>query len=1067
MKNSTTFFRMISVVLLGLLVTSLSAQNSLSTNIALTDFTGAPHQNLGAGQWTFFTAAVQVDGKNLPTNTWIGVFDGTKCVGSYKLQQPATQKNMYSNQWIAYESSGSHTNGYTAGNNFQFKYWDATSLSAKDLDVSWNSVVGNGYEDLTKFPAANSYLWSYPELTAWASGTMFGILKGTVSNGDTPALGIQYVTISIAGLDITATTDNNGKYSFAKVPTNSSYSVTASYPSFTPVTNSGVAISNGGTTTSDFTLAAAVPSGTGSMEGYVRSIADNGDTIGINGVTVSTYYDNAIQKQTTATGGSPSNPGYYKFSTIPAATYALSLKAPGFKNTSSSSKEVTNGITVMNKNIFMPHDYHWVVKGSTDPFDNIWTIYLNNVKNGSDYKAGDEVGIFVEGTTGNNISAFANGAPGLVNVSYTADVNHPLHVGDSVVISGTSGAYDGSTSHYYDGTFKISALSTGVFSITAVHGLGSITGNWSRKDKLVGVYHLNGPISSAGTTSPLIAYGTLHNSTGFALNDKYVFKVFVSGGNESISPTSGWTTGYTVPAGGKFPSFTSTTKSIYSQVDLTFAAPTDKLFVTFKDEEGNSLLSTDMVTAVLAKVSGSGTYSTTTHTQAGNTTFTFTNVPEAVTYKLSVSCNYFIDTVYANITVANGLNTTKQYTIIHAAAETQNIHLSAGYQIISRRVGKDAMLMKKMLDSHFKNTSLGFIKDQSGASHSPGTLPDTWSSFDWESSQGYIFKMNNADDISITGLPITYSKPITVNAGYNLIPYYPDYFLNADAAFSGLKVISDLDYIRDSKGYSYYYNTATSSWQNDIGTVGPGEGFLVKWKTGATAATLTYPVKPIIHQGLKSVRDVDRTTTHFKFAGGNPMTNVYSIYIKSDELVEGDEVAIYDDTTLVGTTKIISSTNPSQNVLLAFAELSSGPGYRYGDPITLVAWKAKENKTFTTVHFTNTTASDGSRAYLGTTFPNGDARFSDFTITLSTTGISNEMSRLITVYPNPSSGQVKISAPQVIEHIQLLNLMGQKLFESTPRAKQTVLNISSYHAGIYFLNMIVNGHLITKKIAVR
>ena len=91
-------------------------------------------------------------------------------------------------------------------------------------------------------------------------------------------------------------------------------------------------------------------------------------------------------------------------------------------------------------------------------------------------------------------------------------------------------------------------------------------------------------------------------------------------------------------------------------------------------------------------------------------------------------------------------------------------------------------------------------------------------------------------------------------------------------------------------------------------------------------------------------------TGHFNFEGGDPSSPVLAIYISeatlnSDDMVAGDEIAIFDGETMVGVftlDQVCTPDNSFENDLIAFRELVSGPGYIPGNPILLKCWDESE-----------------------------------------------------------------------------------------------------------------------------
>ena len=353
-------------------------------------------------------------------------------------------------------------------------------------------------------------------------------------------------------------------------------------------------------------------------------------------------------------------------------------------------------------------------------------------------------------------------------------------------------------------------------------------------------------------------------------------------------------------------------------------------------------------------------------------------------------------------------------------------------------------------------TEIDLIKDQDGTSDTYLAGAVTDGGVQWDIKRGYNFKMNTASSIVITGTPIKYSADIAIRTGFNMISYLPDYILDGEVAFADL-MTNDLEFIRDRDGNSI--TKVNGSWVDHIGNSSAGEGFLVKW-TGAPV-TFNYPAS------AKSANVTDNTAelVHFPFYNGygNPMKDTYTMYIGGADLEIGDEVAAYDGTTLVGAT-VITSDNNLDNNLNAFEELFDGAGFSAGNQITLKLWKASEDKEYW-LNITNTSETDNM--YKETVYPSTDGMKSTMDVTLSPLGLNDNLAEFISVYPNPSNGLVNISSPENIERITVINLVGQTVLDITPSSSKTQLNLEGYQSGLYFVNMVIEGQRITKKLTIQ
>jgi PKD repeat protein len=124
------------------------------------------------------------------------------------------------------------------------------------------------------------------------------------------------------------------------------------------------------------------------------------------------------------------------------------------------------------------------------------------------------------------------------------------------------------------------------------------------------------------------------------------------------------------------------------------------------------------------------------------------------------------------------------------------------------------------------------------------------------------------------------------------------------------------------------------------------------------------------------------TTRHFIDVDGNPADNTWTIYLSSAtldgvDLQANDEIAIFDNKTMVGSFKIsevLSDANQLKNYLTAWSTLSDGDGYQAGHPYTFKCWDISQQKEYTCFHPILTNPYED--AFTGDVFPDGDAKYS-------------------------------------------------------------------------------------------
>ena len=90
----------------------------------------------------------------------------------------------------------------------------------------------------------------------------------------------------------------------------------------------------------------------------------------------------------------------------------------------------------------------------------------------------------------------------------------------------------------------------------------------------------------------------------------------------------------------------------------------------------------------------------------------------------------------------------------------------------------------------------------------------------------------------------------------------------------------------------------------------------------------------------------------------------------------------------------------------------------------------------------------------------------DYSITVSTpTAINDMQEQSLTVYPNPVDDNLKIEAKD-IKNVTIVNMMGQKVYETSVEADEVILNMSDYQAGIYMIQVETAEYTVTKRVSV-
>ncbi|WP_146185103.1 T9SS type A sorting domain-containing protein [Flavobacterium pallidum] len=82
-------------------------------------------------------------------------------------------------------------------------------------------------------------------------------------------------------------------------------------------------------------------------------------------------------------------------------------------------------------------------------------------------------------------------------------------------------------------------------------------------------------------------------------------------------------------------------------------------------------------------------------------------------------------------------------------------------------------------------------------------------------------------------------------------------------------------------------------------------------------------------------------------------------------------------------------------------------------------------------------------------------------------GVGENESVKMTMYPNPATTSVQLSAQQNIDNVVIFNAIGQKVISLTPAAMNISVDVSRLHAGIYFVNATSQGKTASQKLIIK
>jgi len=348
------------------------------------------------------------------------------------------------------------------------------------------------------------------------------------------------------------------------------------------------------------------------------------------------------------------------------------------------------------------------------------------------------------------------------------------------------------------------------------------------------------------------------------------------------------------------------------------------------------------------------------------------------------------------------------------------------------------------------NDNLDFVRNSNG--NTLRKIGPVWVNGigNWITTEGYLFKMNAADQLSFEGSAIDPTTVINLHEGFQFVSYLPVLPIDATVAFDNI-LNDNLIYIRDSQGGML--RKIGPNWVNGIGDCNPGQGYLIKMFADDE---LVYNIPS---EATKSSVQ-KKAIKHFTFEGGNAADPVYTIYISGLNI--GDEVAAYDGNVMVGSTVIVSE-NTLENALPIFSTLTSQKGYVNGNNIILRVW---DDQLQSQVPSSYTFVNEYEEAYLESNYPSEDGEFSVINVTKGASD-NLDVETNVSIYPNPASDVLNVVANTKIDRVRIINFIGQIMFDNNVNNSSININTSAYQSGVYIISVETSNRVITEKITIK
>ncbi len=316
---------------------------------------------------------------------------------------------------------------------------------------------------------------------------------------------------------------------------------------------------------------------------------------------------------------------------------------------------------------------------------------------------------------------------------------------------------------------------------------------------------------------------------------------------------------------------------------------------------------------------------------------------------------------------------------------------------------------------------------------------------DWNTYQGYKIKIIQPTMLEFYGFPA--ETTVDLPAGISFMPVLSPVSLPTDIF---AEMGEDLVYAFELKDQLVYW---PEGGLNTIGTIEPGIGYLINLLNPVTvdfstkASVPSQQVEPFVNNS--PWKDVTNT--------GNP----HIISIKNNTLTNiepGDYIGLFGASGNIAGIAEYKGGNQNLQLVANGDDFTTAEvdGLVQGEMMNLMVYKAAENQVY---HLD--AAFDGK--YNQGIFEAGAvSMITDLKV--GALGIQDDGSSSFSAFPNPTNGQLNITASDSY-NIEILNAAGQVVFE-TATYGDTYIDLSALEKGVYFLKAANEKGLIIEKLVI-
>ena len=279
--------------------------------------------------------------------------------------------------------------------------------------------------------------------------------------------------------------------------------------------------------------------------------------------------------------------------------------------------------------------------------------------------------------------------------------------------------------------------------------------------------------------------------------------------------------------------------------------------------------------------------------------------------------------------------------------------------------------------------------------------------------------------------------PISVGTNWRWIPYHVSMKLSVEEALATI-VPHNGDYVKSKDAFSQYYEGI--GWIGALNTMNPGEGFMYQNVSGTTK-TLVYPSAPT----TRSTREnVTVENNYWVPEAGKFATNMSVIAVVENNVTADYEVAAFVGDEIRGSARpiYIEALDKHMIFMTVYGNSNERIEFKYYDVNADVVENVTSREEI--VFADNATYGSVDNAIV---------------LTCGTTGIGENDSEVLNVYPNPVNDKLYIETGVEIMEVVVYDVFGRQ--QLAVSGQQSAVCVTNLNSGIYLVKIVTeNGEVV-------